>query len=114
LRYRDVIAAKKGTCEPVPNNLVTANWIAQGSMARGRHRERTRLRRKGSRQIDHEDLIRYESIMKFLKRDWLNFLRPVHYESNKQHDSRNHVELALLYILVNMHVQRTISNMKTS
>jgi hypothetical protein len=25
LRYRDVIAAKKGTCEPVPNNLVTAN-----------------------------------------------------------------------------------------
>jgi hypothetical protein len=29
LRYRDVIAAKKGTCEPVPNNLVTANWIAR-------------------------------------------------------------------------------------
>jgi hypothetical protein len=27
LRYRAVIAAKKGTCEPVPNNLVTANWI---------------------------------------------------------------------------------------
>jgi hypothetical protein len=25
LRYRDVIAAKKGTCEPVANNLVTAN-----------------------------------------------------------------------------------------
>jgi hypothetical protein len=25
LRYRDMIAAKKGTCEPVPNNLVTAN-----------------------------------------------------------------------------------------
>jgi hypothetical protein len=25
LRYRDVIAAKKGTCEPVPNNLVTTN-----------------------------------------------------------------------------------------
>jgi hypothetical protein len=25
LRYRDVIAAKKGTCEPVPNNLLTAN-----------------------------------------------------------------------------------------
>jgi hypothetical protein len=25
LRYRDVIATKKGTCEPVPNNLVTAN-----------------------------------------------------------------------------------------
>jgi hypothetical protein len=72
------------------------------------------LRRKGSRNIDHEDLIRYESIMKFLKRDWLNFLRPVHYESNKQHDSRNRVELALLYILVNMHVQRTISNIKTS
>jgi hypothetical protein len=32
LRYRDVIAAKKGTCEPVPNNLVTANKI---SPARG-------------------------------------------------------------------------------
>jgi hypothetical protein len=28
LRYRDVIAAKKGTCEPVPNNLVTANKIS--------------------------------------------------------------------------------------
>jgi hypothetical protein len=28
LRYRDVIAAKKGTYEPVPNNLVTVNWIA--------------------------------------------------------------------------------------
>jgi hypothetical protein len=25
LRYPKVIAAKKGTCEPVPNNLVTAN-----------------------------------------------------------------------------------------
>jgi hypothetical protein len=25
LRYRLVIAAKKGTCEPVANNLVTAN-----------------------------------------------------------------------------------------
>jgi hypothetical protein len=25
LRYRNVIAAKKGTCEPVPNNLVTAS-----------------------------------------------------------------------------------------
>jgi hypothetical protein len=25
LRYHDVIAANKGTCEPVPNNLVTAN-----------------------------------------------------------------------------------------
>jgi hypothetical protein len=30
LRYRDVIAAKKGTCEPVPNNLVTANKISHG------------------------------------------------------------------------------------
>jgi hypothetical protein len=30
LLYRDVIAAKKGTYEPVPNNLVTANWIARG------------------------------------------------------------------------------------
>jgi hypothetical protein len=29
LRYRDVIAAKKGTCEPVPNNLVTANKISR-------------------------------------------------------------------------------------
>jgi hypothetical protein len=29
LRYRDVIAAKKDTCEPVPNNLVTANKISQ-------------------------------------------------------------------------------------
>jgi hypothetical protein len=29
LRYRDVIAAKKGSCEPVPNNLVTANKISQ-------------------------------------------------------------------------------------
>jgi hypothetical protein len=28
LRYRDVIAAKKGTCEPVPNNLVTANKMS--------------------------------------------------------------------------------------
>jgi hypothetical protein len=28
LRYRDVITAKKGTCEPVPNNLVTANKIS--------------------------------------------------------------------------------------
>jgi hypothetical protein len=28
LRYRHVIAAKKGTCEPVPNNLVTANKIS--------------------------------------------------------------------------------------
>jgi hypothetical protein len=28
LRYRDVIAAKKDTCEPVPNNLVTANKIS--------------------------------------------------------------------------------------
>jgi hypothetical protein len=28
LRYHDVIAAKKGICEPVANNLVTANWIA--------------------------------------------------------------------------------------
>jgi hypothetical protein len=28
LRYRWVIAAKKGTCEPVANNLVTANWLA--------------------------------------------------------------------------------------
>jgi hypothetical protein len=25
LWYHDVIAAKKDTCEPVPNNLVTAN-----------------------------------------------------------------------------------------
>jgi hypothetical protein len=25
LRYRDVIAVKKGTCEPVPNNFVTTN-----------------------------------------------------------------------------------------
>jgi hypothetical protein len=25
LRYRDVIAVKKGTCEPVLNNMVTAN-----------------------------------------------------------------------------------------
>jgi hypothetical protein len=25
LRYRDVIAVKKGTCEPVPKNLVAAN-----------------------------------------------------------------------------------------
>jgi hypothetical protein len=24
LRYRDVIAAKKSTCKPVPNNLMTA------------------------------------------------------------------------------------------
>jgi hypothetical protein len=31
LRYRDVIAAKKGTCEPVPNNLVTANKISPWS-----------------------------------------------------------------------------------
>jgi hypothetical protein len=29
LRYRWAIAAKKGTCEPVANNLVTANWIAR-------------------------------------------------------------------------------------
>jgi hypothetical protein len=28
LRYRNVIAAKKGTCEPVPRNSVTANKIA--------------------------------------------------------------------------------------
>jgi hypothetical protein len=28
LRYRDVIAAKKGTCEPMPNNLVTAIKIS--------------------------------------------------------------------------------------
>jgi hypothetical protein len=31
LRYRDVIAAKKDTCKPVPNNLVTANKISPGS-----------------------------------------------------------------------------------
>jgi hypothetical protein len=30
LWYRDVIAAKKGTYEPVPNNLVTANKISRG------------------------------------------------------------------------------------
>jgi hypothetical protein len=29
LRYRDVIAAKKGTCEPVSNNLVTANKMSR-------------------------------------------------------------------------------------
>jgi hypothetical protein len=34
LRYRDVIAAKKGTCEPVPNNLVTANKISLNSIMR--------------------------------------------------------------------------------
>jgi hypothetical protein len=28
LRYRDVIAAKKDTCEPVPRNSVTVNKIA--------------------------------------------------------------------------------------
>jgi hypothetical protein len=28
LRYRDIIAVKKDTCEPVPNNLVTANKIS--------------------------------------------------------------------------------------
>jgi hypothetical protein len=33
LRYRDVIAAKNDTCEPVPNNLVTANWIARKIVA---------------------------------------------------------------------------------
>jgi hypothetical protein len=30
LRYCNVIAANKGTCEPVPNNSVTANKITPG------------------------------------------------------------------------------------
>jgi hypothetical protein len=29
LRYHWIIAAKKDTCEPVANNLVTANWLAR-------------------------------------------------------------------------------------
>jgi hypothetical protein len=35
LRYRDVIAAKKDTCKPVPKNSVTANKIAPQSDDQG-------------------------------------------------------------------------------
>jgi hypothetical protein len=33
LRYRRVIAAKKGTYEPVVKNLVTTNWLPCVSLA---------------------------------------------------------------------------------
>jgi hypothetical protein len=35
LRYRDVIAAKKNTCETMPTNSVTANKIARVTASRG-------------------------------------------------------------------------------